>query len=28
MAITMEYRGDRLNLRTDSNDKVVGASCG
>ena len=28
MAITMEYRGDRLNLRTDTDGKVVGVSCG
>ena len=28
MVITMEYRGDRLNLRTDTDGKVVGASCG
>ena len=28
MMITMEYRGDRLNLRTDVDGKVVGASCG
>jgi len=28
MVITMEYRGDRLNLRTDVDGKVVGASCG
>jgi len=28
MMITMEYRGDRLNLRTDTDGKVVGVSCG
>lgn len=28
MMITMEYRGDRLNLRTDVDGKVVGVSCG
>jgi hypothetical protein len=28
MMITMEYRGDRLNLRTDTSDVVVGVSCG
>jgi len=28
MVITMEYRGDRLNLRTDTDGKVVGVSCG
>lgn len=25
---TMEYRGDRLNLRVDTAGKVTGASCG
>ena len=28
MMITMEYRGDRLNLRTDVDGKVVDATCG
>ena len=28
MVITMEYRGDRLNLRTDTNDVVVSVGCG
>ena len=28
MVITMEYRGDRLNLRTDTNDIVVSVGCG
>jgi hypothetical protein len=28
MMITMEYRGDRLNLRTDTADVVVSVSCG
>lgn len=28
MVITMEYRGDRLNLRTDTNDVVVSVACG
>jgi hypothetical protein len=28
MMVTMEYRGDRLNLRTDTDGKVVGVSCG
>ena len=28
MAVTMEYRGDRLNLRTDTNDVVASVGCG
>lgn len=28
MMVTMEYNGDRLNLRTDTSDMVVGVSCG
>lgn len=28
MAVTMEYRGDRLNLRTDTNDVVTSVGCG
>ena len=28
MAVTMEYRGDRLNLHTDTNDVVGSVRCG
>ena len=28
MMVTMEYRGDRLNLATDTNDMVVRVTCG
>jgi hypothetical protein len=28
MMVTMEYRGDRLNLRTDTNDVVASVGCG
>ena len=27
-AVTMEYRGDRLNLHTDTNDVVTSVGCG
>ncbi|UHQ20522.1 Elastase inhibitor AFLEI Flags: Precursor [Lysobacter sp. KIS68-7] len=26
--VTMDYRGDRLNVQTDAKDKIVGTSCG
>lgn len=28
MAVTMDFRGDRLNLRLDADDRIVAVTCG
>jgi Peptidase inhibitor I78 family len=28
MMVTMDYRGDRLNIRVDASDKIIEVSCG